>query len=657
MPHRLEPHENSTTDVILLGHSMGGLLGVEVALMPPGGPYSDGHFRHRLLGTISFDTPFLGMHPGLVVSGIGSLFRPAPPPPGSAQATQAGSSTASGISSPDTASLVSPPMTPGSIATESSATDYTSLTPSISSALSTHSTASDPYYNPPFPNDVHLQERTGWNKLLHFVTKHSDGLTTATKQYFVSHIEFGGCLADFSGLKNRYRRVRALEDVDDTTESAFASGTRRIRFVNYYTASTGIPKKPKTPHAQIKENDGTPEPLQDLTNTLSLEEPASPETRSQTPTQGVFLEEHHETGAFSNPEEPSGASVGLKDVQEQIRNLGEASGVQAQDDFESQPMQHIDSMPIQSDEEDSHSEDDDFHDAHEVTPEQGSEATTRTEPAETNTTPTETRTEAPHPPTDPALPPIPPAPEEPIPIDLTLYTDKDERRVAEKEHKRLQKTYQQAVKNRESALKDRRKLLEKREKKAQQEREKARKLEEKQRLKEEREVELEVKQQLNGEEQRLKGEELRLKEEELRLKGEEKRLRGEEQRFKGEEQRLKGDTDAAELSAATTTTSTPSPPSTANEAAPAAAAPGPPPKPKKDRRFCLLPGDLERAGAEDKCWVRVYMEGVDEVGAHCGLFFPGPQYESLVGDAGERVAEWVRADATRRAIGEMRGLD
>ena len=51
------------------------------------------------------------------------------------------------------------------------------------------------------------------------------------------------------------------------------------------------------------------------------------------------------------------------------------------------------------------------------------------------------------------------------------------------------------------------------------------------------------------------------------------------------------------------------------------------------------------------------MDGVDEVGAHCGLFFPGPHYESLVGDVGARIEEWVKEDATRRVIleGESEG--
>jgi hypothetical protein len=51
------------------------------------------------------------------------------------------------------------------------------------------------------------------------------------------------------------------------------------------------------------------------------------------------------------------------------------------------------------------------------------------------------------------------------------------------------------------------------------------------------------------------------------------------------------------------------------------------------------------------------MEGVDEVGAHCGLFLPGAQYENLVRDVGERVLTWVHEDAVRRIALEGHGGD
>jgi hypothetical protein len=64
-------------------------------------------------------------------------------------------------------------------------------------------------------------------------------------------------------------------------------------------------------------------------------------------------------------------------------------------------------------------------------------------------------------------------------------------------------------------------------------------------------------------------------------------------------------------------------------------------KRKRDRKFCLLPS-ADAAGQRDGAWARVYMVGVDEVGAHCGLFLAGkPHYEGLVAGVGERVREWV----------------
>lgn len=53
---------------------MGGILSAEAALLRD----NAGHSRHRILGIVSFDTPFLGMHPGVITTGIGSLFRASP---------------------------------------------------------------------------------------------------------------------------------------------------------------------------------------------------------------------------------------------------------------------------------------------------------------------------------------------------------------------------------------------------------------------------------------------------------------------------------------------------------------------------------------------------------------------------------------------------
>ena len=69
---------------------------------------------------------------------------------------------------------------------------------------------------------------------------------------------------------------------------------------------------------------------------------------------------------------------------------------------------------------------------------------------------------------------------------------------------------------------------------------------------------------------------------------------------------------------------------------------------KRDKKFCMLPPTLSN-GERDPCWPRVFMEGVDEVGAHCGLFFAeNPHYETLVGDVGERIESWIREAARMR---------
>jgi len=542
---------------------MGGILSAEVALQKPQNPATGKPFRHRILGTISFDTPFLGMHPGVVVSGIGSLFRPAPEPPGKpSQTSTSGTNTPSMNSQ---ASVSSPSYAP-SVA-DSEISSQPSLIQSITSPLA--SPPDDAYFNPPFPNDIRLPERKGWSNVLHFINKHSDGLTSATKQYFMSHLEFGGCLADYPGLKNRYEKLRGLEDVDDLAQRnnpGYQAPIRRIRFVNYYTASTGRPKPPKAPKippGQMMDADGHLKPIevemQDMSLTPSQSQSTS-RSRSRSPasTPRISVEEHSDGAITPQPLEdgPDASPVEAK-----IEGLGDNSGVH--DDIQEPPeMRHIDSIPIDDDDE--------------------------TDPVSmptSNEVAEETMSKLKSTPSEPPLPRIPPVPTEPEPIDLSVYTDKDSRKIAEKEQKRIMRAYQQAVKDRESAIKDRKKLIEKREKKAQQEREKQLKAEVKERLKEEKE-EMKRRATINPEPPRER-----------------------------------------QASVASSEQST---------------------KPKRDKKFCMLPP--EYGGKRDKCWIRVFMEGVDEVGAHCGLFFPGPQYESLVGDVGERIGKWVEEDAQRRAI-------
>ena len=75
----------------------------------------------------------------------------------------------------------------------------------------------------------------------------------------------------------------------------------------------------------------------------------------------------------------------------------------------------------------------------------------------------------------------------------------------------------------------------------------------------------------------------------------------------------------------------------------------------RDKKFCVLPPKSD--GRPDPTWIRVFMEGVDEVGAHCGLFFIGQAYEQLVGDVGSRVEDWVREEETRVTIRELENIE
>ena len=560
---------------------MGGILSAEVALQPPSSPATGKPFRHHILGTISFDTPFLGMHPGVVVSGIGSLFRPAPEPPGQRKPSTSEANTPSIDSQ---ASVFSPSNTPSVVGSD--VPSQLSPTQSATSPMATPS-PNDPFFNPPFPNDIRLPERKGWTNILHFINKHSDGLTSATKQYFMSHLEFGGCLADYPGLKNRYEKLRSLEDVDEHARRSgpgYRPPTRRIRFTNYYTASTGRPKAPKgpmIPEGHMMDKDGNIKPVEVEMRDMSLAiaTAGSAGSHTPTPTPSISVEEHRD-GAFTPQALDEGPDA--SPVEAQMKNLGENSGVQ--DDVQEAPemeMRHIDSIPIEDDEE------------------PASLTSTETAAMRADESAFELQTAS----LEPPLPPIPVMPTEPDPIDLSVYTDKDSRKIAEKEQKRAMKVYQQAIKDRESAIKDRQKLVEKREKKVRQEREKLLKASEKQQQKEEREAE----------KQRLKEE-----------KEEEKR-------------RATINPEPSRERQASVTSS-----SVKDE------------KPKRDKKFCMLPP--EYGGKRDKCWIRVYMEGVDEVGAHCGLFFPGPQYESLVGDVGARVEIWVQEDAAMRTVLEAEGV-
>lgn len=532
----LEPHESPTTDVILIGHSMGGLLAADIALLPPYGVASGPPFRHRILGTISMDAPLLGLHPGIVVSGIASLFRPAATPAavdGTNESRQS-SATPTGRISPD-------PNIYSEVAPPSGAISPTSPFPPPPDA---DRPVQDPYFNPPFFNDVSFIDRGWFKNIANFAKKHKEeNLVEAAASHILNHLEFGGCLANYSELNARYNKLRKLEDVDEAMLLANGQRAVRVRFVNYYTASTGIPKatKPLPSDAYLK----PPETRLPIDGG-----PTEVESRTSTPR--ISIEDYGDGGRPTLLQELE--PVPEPDEHDPAPQQPPPGGSATEEDDSMEPVVDETSVTI----------------AGEVL----------------------------------KLPPIPDSPSPPDDPDLDSYTDKDARKQAEKEAKRVKKAYDQAVKNREKTIKERQKLIEKWHRKSLKEAEKRSKEGEK------------------GHQKRGKAEQKQLHKEGKELHKELDALRlhedqhGTDDRQVGAQRQLSPTQPPAE-------------------------------KKRKERKFCMLPSKSK--GARDPVWVRVYMEGVDEVGAHCGLFFPGPHYDKLVGDVGVRIMDWVKDDAARRA--------
>ncbi|ROW09141.1 hypothetical protein VPNG_05676 [Cytospora leucostoma] len=595
----LEPHEDDNTDVVLVGHSMGGLLAADVALMPSPHPGYGSPLKHRILGTVSLDAPLLGLHPGIIKSGIASLFRKAPDPPGRGQelaAAMAGQNASGSLSLDGTPSVSDLGRSSG----------MTSPAP-LSSMSSNGSipTQPDPNFNPTFANDVQFVDRGWWKNVAHFAKKHySEGLFSSTYQHLISHLEFGSCLADYTSLNNRYNRLRRLEDVDELNQVDQGSGRQvRVRFVNYYTVSTGIPKAPPPPPPLPKRSD----------THLRPEASVSQETVTDSPqilTPKISIEDYSDDESpqtlqvldpIPEPEsdDENSGQAPLHEDKDKPRNTGSADGVEIDSEL---PNNGEDTNGSGAAGEDAvaaacsghHTVEDSIED-----------------------------------PTN-GLPAIPPPPEAPQALDLERYTDKEAKKQAEKEFKRLQKTYNQAVKNREKAIKERQKLVEKRQKKAHKEAEKRQKEDAKRLAKEEQEL---AKQQKADAQREVDADS-------AEAAGPSRAQAVTPAQAVMLERQL---TDLA-FDENTPSPSLPTPHLAGDKGKENATAASK----EKLHKFCMTPQKIN--GGRDPAWIQVYMKDVDEVGAHCGLFFPGPHYEPLIGDVGARIVSWVEGDASTKAI-------
>ncbi|KAI1391068.1 uncharacterized protein F4822DRAFT_171503 [Hypoxylon trugodes] len=602
----LAPHESPTTDVVLVGHSMGGLLAADVALMPSSNQYGAGYFLHRILGTVHLDAPLLGLHPGIITAGIASLFRPKADttnPPEAPIPNEEPDQALSQITSGNT-SIYSDP---------------SSVSPSSASSprpriFESHGMTFDPNFNSPFPNDVRLQDRGWWKNIVHFVEKHSsEGIVDAATYHITSHLEFGGCLMDINSLKTRYENIRRLEDVDDLKHHGFPHVPPQVRFVQYYTVCHGYPKKPKgQPSSQ------SPGPLQDTHSA-----PPTPQTSNK---------------SYDLPNPQKDADVPLEN------GTLDQDTLDASDDDDS-GLQILDPQPISEDspeESDPPPEYQEFaqlienpkddatdDNAQEIqlsniendakaNLEQNDEKLQSQKSLETDATNSSTLADEVAS-LDLNLPAIPELPPKPEPVDLEQYTDRDVRKQAEKEAKKAQKDYAKIVKDREKLIKDRQKIIDKKKKKLAQEAEKREKDEQKRRKKEAKAVASSSSTSEEGT-SKMAPSTLTTQSEDI-----------------SNSQVSQADFDPDTLSPL------PSPTEQWGK--------GKSPKPPKERRFCNMPSKVN--GQADPKWVKIFMKDTDQVGAHTGLFFKGDHYEKLVGDVGEMIVSWVQDDMTKRAILEM----
>lgn len=566
---------------------MGGILSAEVTLLTSSSSdvFGAQQFRHRILGTINFDCPFLGLHPGIVLSGIGSLFRSTPSPPRSQVSCSDTEDQVLDLHPKHSSRASSPlrtPLTLGSIGSEadlnsgaSSKTDeniptrafedYKSQN-SAGEDTSLHPSLSDPNYDPPFPNDIRLPERKGWDNTLHFITKHSHHLTKAATAYVTSHLEFGACVADYKGLKNRYIQLRPLEDIQPLRE-----GARRVRFVNYYTICHGRPKK----QTQATARRHSENYLQHMPNNPSS---STLTTQSPMPSPRISIEEHRDGEVVG---ETAGNFSSLQISGERCSSYDE-SNIMSKENTAEDTTGRSGSIS---------------HALESSTGPKSSSALESSAGLESSValessvlTPTTSDDSYP-------LAPLPSFPAAPHQYDPASYPDRESRNTAHKQYSTEFKSYMRSLKAYDQAMSDRLKSIEKQEKVN----EKIKKLSTKSKSHEGTKPQTQLQLQPQSQPQ----------------------------------QSAAGGSSHDLLSSSSSPPPTFPPPSSPT-------AEQNPTTPPKDRRFCILPPRIN--GQRDPCWIRVFMKDVDEVGAHCGLFVPGEHYAWLVDDVGGRIRGWVEGE-------------
>jgi len=405
--------------------------------------------------------------------------------------------------------------------------------------------------------------------------------------------------------------------------------------VNFYTASTGRPKKPKDPalaaqvHAFKTNTPVDPAAFKNSSSAFA----SSDKTSKDAPR--ILVDEHEDL-------EPKGTkSKGVPHTQQPESDDDDdeyeyEDPLSPDDGHLSAEMQHVHPQPVSSASE---AEEDSESDT-ESLPDMTKETSLRDSPQispETSHISQWSSTSAPASGLKPSqtLPPLPPLPAKPAEPYTANYTDPDVLKMVQKEHSRAVKAYEKAVKNHQKAIADREKLDEKWLHKQQKVTDKTTKPRRK-----------------------------------SSTKHDEKMLRKQQKLDEKTSKRL-GKAAAKEAKRSDSSQDITSPPAPqpqeqgiTSPTSPVLEEAGTPPitfpdelpprddpqssKPSKDRKFCTLPA-RDNNGIRDPVWVRVYMKDMDEVTAHCGLFFDTRDaYEGFVAEVAETIQRWVGESESER---------
>ncbi|KAF7296790.1 hypothetical protein MIND_00910000 [Mycena indigotica] len=193
--------------VILMAHSMGGLLAADAAT----GSFNAGPAKsRRILGVIAFDVPYLGMHPHVVVSGLASLF------PKELEETKEKHPKEADVNKHADVQIVDRAVTE----------DWETFKSRIDGERSHSQPLTSPptSLDPPLPSPPPRSKSPILDKTLSFLSHHANGKVgnwlqkhsndpfSAGKRIVVEYFQFGSSMFDPSGLKDRYTRLVAWQD-------------------------------------------------------------------------------------------------------------------------------------------------------------------------------------------------------------------------------------------------------------------------------------------------------------------------------------------------------------------------------------------------------------------------------------------------------------